>query len=97
MYETLEQILPPEVAMNIMMYTQHPIAEALTPLITKHLGKMVKRREVFERMHRPELCKHEGFALHFFLDKKLIEAAREGKNAKEFKAAHSALVKLYYG
>ena len=94
MYETLEQILPPEVAMNIMMYTQHPIAEVLTPLITKHLGKMVKRREVFERMHRPELCKQEGFALHFFLDNKLIEAGREGRRAKDFSVANRHMVKL---
>ena len=36
MYNTLEQILPSEIAMKVLTYSRHPIAEMIIPHIEKH-------------------------------------------------------------
>lgn len=96
MYNLLEQMLPPEVAVKVMMYTQHPIAEAMTPLIAKHREKMAMWRDFCKRRQRPDSSKNDGFALNFFLERKFRMGREAGKNSKEVASENRHLLKLYY-
>ena len=96
MYNILEQILPPEVAMNIMLYTQHPIAEAMTPLIVKHRGKMIKLRVLYERGQPPKQFNYDGFALNYFIDKRIMKGRTQGKTTMEVMAENRHIESLYF-
>ena len=96
MFNILEQILPTEIAMQVLTYSRHPLADLMTPYYIKHREKMVKWIDFCNRKQRPNQAKNDGFALGFFLDKKFKEGGQKGKSSKEVASENKHMLKLYY-
>ena len=46
MYNILEQILPTEITMKVMIYSRHPVADIMKPHHEKHEKNMIRYREI---------------------------------------------------
>jgi hypothetical protein len=94
--ETLEQIIPADIAKLVFRFSTHPTADLMSPLLAKHTAKMVRWKAWCERNHRSESSEKQGFALFFFAERKVREARKQGKRAEDIKAANRYVKEIYY-
>ena len=81
MFNILEQILPTEIAMKVLTYSRHPVAEIMKPYHEKHDDDMIRYREMCNRTGKEK--RRESFALHFHLEKYMRKGQQEGKTRKQ--------------
>ena len=81
MYNILEQILPTEITMKVMIYSRHPVADIMKPHHEKHEKNMIRYREICDGLGKAK--RRESFALHHFLAKYMIKGNKEGKTIKQ--------------
>jgi len=77
----LEQLLPAEIAMKVLIYSRHPVAEIMKPHHQRHENNMARYKEMCDREGKEK--RRESFALHYYLERYMKRGQREGKTRKQ--------------
>ena len=96
MNSILEQRMPPEVAMNVLKFCRHPIAELLQPLIERHEHHKDGFRAHCERKWIPDKSHTFEFPMVIFMDRRIQMGNKKEKDSRTIVKQDRYLIDKYY-
>ena len=95
MYNRLDQILPSEIAMMVLTYSRHPVADIMALQCTRHEKKMRKWRAWCKKEQVDGGWDYEGFAFHYFMEQHTKKGQKVGKTPEQVCDENPTLRELY--
>ena len=79
MLDTLEQVLPPEVAIIVFRFSVHPTASLMARTIREHKDKQIRLKEFCKRNQQKDKSDNYCFYLYWCLVIKIARGLKVGK------------------